>query len=344
MTKNSVIEAVEATKLALEANSDSKWIVGFSGGKDSSAMLKIIIAAAKKATPCPKNISVIYCDTGVENPVLDRYVKSLFSDLDSEFSDSGLPFETHLLKAPVADRFFVKVIGRGYPTPTNMFRWCTDRLRVNPVASFIKSSSADDAIVCLGLRKFESQQRDRTLEKHGNEAWQNKTGKGHSYRMFLPILELSIPDVWDVIFMKGQPQSLKPLILEKIYRGASGECPIVKSPMAAPCGSGRFGCWTCTVVRKDKSMIALIDDGHKDLEPYLKFRNWLAVIRDEPERRWKKRRNGVAGMGPLTLKTRKEILTKLDALAQQVGEELISPEERNVIQELWLLDRDTEEA
>ena len=127
MTKNSVIEAVEATKLALEANSDSKWIVGFSGGKDSSAMLKIIIAAAKKATPCPKNISVIYCDTGVENPVLDRYVKSLFSDLDSEFSDSGLPFETHLLKAPVADRFFVKVIGRGYPTPTNMFRWCTDR-------------------------------------------------------------------------------------------------------------------------------------------------------------------------------------------------------------------------
>jgi 3'-phosphoadenosine 5'-phosphosulfate sulfotransferase (PAPS reductase)/FAD synthetase len=29
--------------------------------------------------------------------------------------------------------------GRGYPSPSTQFRWCTDRLKIHPVSNFIKS-------------------------------------------------------------------------------------------------------------------------------------------------------------------------------------------------------------
>lgn len=342
MLLNPVLQAIEDAQSAFEQNPNSKWIIGFSGGKDSSAMLKILLAAAMKASTRPTEISIIYCDTGVENPVLDDYVKELFFRLEAEINASNLPFKTHFLRAPISERFFVKVIGRGYPTPTNIFRWCTDKLRVKPVTRFIEKSASQDAIVCLGVRKLESQQRDRTLERYGNEKWQLKGKQGYSYRMYLPILDFSVEDVWDIVFMQGKPYSLNANALEKIYRGAAGECPIIKEPNAAACGTGRFGCWTCTVVRKDKSMAALIEDGHISLLPYLEFRNWIAQVRNDPKRRWKKRRNGTDGMGPFTLVARKEILNRLDELSITVGKNLLLPEERQEIFKLWDLDRGIE--
>ncbi|MEA5470174.1 hypothetical protein VB714_14950, partial [Spirulina sp. 06S082] len=123
-----VIEAVYRTREALENNQDSHWIIGFSGGKDSTALLKVFSSALKSAKRHPEKIDVIFCDTGVENPILDSYVKGLFASLSDEFRSTNSPLRPKILKAPVADRFFVKVIGRGYPPPTNSFRWCTKNL------------------------------------------------------------------------------------------------------------------------------------------------------------------------------------------------------------------------
>jgi DNA sulfur modification protein DndC len=189
--------AVELTREALETNSDSHWIVGFSGGKDSTAILKLIHAAALKANPCPERIDVIYCDTGVENPILDRYVKALFLRLDEELQP---PFRLRVLHAPVTDRFFVKVVGRGYPPPTNSFRWCTSGLRIRPVSRFIRDAALGDAVVALGLRRSESRQRDRSISRAGGEEWQTQIEGGRRYRMFLPILTFDVADVWDAIF------------------------------------------------------------------------------------------------------------------------------------------------
>src|SRR5215475_12396395 len=83
--------SVLRTKEALEQNVEAHWIIGFSGGKDSTALLKIFCQAIKLAERVPCQIDVIYCDTGVENPVLDRYVKALFSALAKEFERQGLP-------------------------------------------------------------------------------------------------------------------------------------------------------------------------------------------------------------------------------------------------------------
>lgn len=333
-----VSNAIEATRIALEENTDANWLIGFSGGKDSTAMLCVIVAALKKCSVMPRSVELIYCDTGVENPVLDRYVKSLCDRLTKEFEHDGLPLQIQILSAPVEQRFFTKLIGRGYPSPTNSFRWCTKNLRINPVAKYIAEKARENAIVALGMRRDESEQRKRSIQKNGDERWQVQREAKSRYRVFLPVLEMTVSDVWDTIYFSDQPNSIDSHALERLYRDASGECPIIKSPQAPPCGSGRFGCWTCTVVRQDKSAKQLIAAGYEELIPFLQFRNWLTEIRNEPDLRWPVRRNGRASMGPFTLAARRMILATLENLERETETSVVGDAERAEIERLWALD------
>ncbi len=227
---------------------------------------------------------------------------------------------------------------RGYPPSTNSFRWCTTGLRIKPVSSFIAKHDPENTVVVLGLRKSESKQRDRSLALSDDLYWQKqREGKG-DYDLFLPIVELDIPSVWDSIFWLDRPKALDAVTLEQLYRGASGECPIIKSPQAPPCASGRFGCWTCTVVRNDKSARELIAAGYLELQPFLQFRDWLAEFRNDPAKRWKTRRNGGAGLGPFTIAARQEILKKVDDLEDRTGAMIVDAEERGTIAALWTID------
>jgi DNA sulfur modification protein DndC len=109
-----ILRAIEITTEAIRARSHAHWIIAFSGGKDSSAALKVFLAAYRRAATKISKVTIIYCDTGVENPVLDSYVKKFLQTVDDEFLQAGHPFKTKLLKAPIQDRFFVRIIGRGY--------------------------------------------------------------------------------------------------------------------------------------------------------------------------------------------------------------------------------------
>lgn len=85
--------------------------------------------------------------------------------------------------------------------------------------------------------------------------------------------------------------------LIELYSGAdSGECPFAgyssKEDQQQSCGQSRFGCWICTVVQEDKSLNGFIRSGHRELIPLAEFRKWLMSIRDVPEYREKKRRDG----------------------------------------------------
>jgi DNA sulfur modification protein DndC len=333
-----ILRAIDITTDAIKARASAQWILAFSGGKDSSAALKIFIASYKRAKVALPSVTVIYCDTGVENPILDAYVKALLISLNADFRQLGLAFKTQLLRAPIQDRFFVRIIGRGYPPPTNSFRWCTKGLRINPVSAFIEKQDPDNTVLVLGLRKAESGQRDRSLAQSPNLYWQKQREGRGNYDLFLPIVELDIPQVWDSIFCLSAPTSLNPRDLERLYRGASGECPVIKSPQAPPCASGRFGCWTCTVVRKDKSAKELIRAGHIQLRPFLAFRDWLAEFRNDPANRWHSRRSGVFGPGPFTMKARQIILRKVDELEDRTNSVVVDSEERGVIASLWTMD------
>lgn len=337
MLEDRVSTAINLTVDALQSRHTAHWIVAFSGGKDSTAALKVLLAAHERASPAPKKITLIYCDTGVENPVLDTYVKKLLDQIQSEFSTDGI-LDIKCLKAPPEDRFFVRLIGRGYPPPTNSFRWCTTGLRIRPVSKFISSNDPENTVVVLGLRSSESQQRDRSMKRSGDRYWQKQREGRGDYDLFLPIVDLDIAEVWDAVFALSRPRSISPRQLETLYRDASGECPVIKAPQAAPCASGRFGCWTCTVVRKDKSAKELINSGYTELQPFFLFRNWLTEIRNEPEKRWPARRNGSPGMGPFTIEARKEILKRVDQLEIDTGATILDSDERGLIARLWELD------
>lgn len=330
--------AVQSTKLALEENPNAHWVVGFSGGKDSTAVLKILFAALSRTSKRPNLIDIIYCDTGVENPVLDDYVKTLFSRIESECADLGFPLSPKVLKAPINNRFFVKLIGRGYPPPNNNFRWCTKNLRIRPVSEFIRYAAKDHAIVCLGMRKDESEQRSRSVTRYGCGAWQRQHEAGRAYDLFLPILDFGVPQVWETLFELPIPRSIDAHELAELYRGASGECPIIKSPDAPPCGAGRLGCWTCTVVRQDRSARKMIEAGYSSLSPFLDFRDWLSNIRNDADRRWSIRRNGTKGKGPFTLAARYEIFQALRRLEQKTGKKVLEQKEVQRIVELWECD------
>ena len=336
--RDAVLHAIDMCVEALERRTDAHWVIAFSGGKDSSAVLKVFLSAYRRAKVRPSAATLIYCDTGVENPILDRYVKELLTKLRAEFEAAALPISVRILKAPVQDRFFVRLIGRGYPPPTNSFRWCTTGLRIRPVSQFIRSQRPENTVLVLGLRRSESRQRDRSLQRSADLYWQKQREGVGEYDLFLPIVEMGVPEVWDAVFGLSQPDCLRPKPLENLYRDASGECPVIKAPEAPPCAAGRFGCWTCTVVRKDRSGAELIKSGYLELIPYFEFRKWLTEIRNDPARRWPTRRSGQEGMGPLNLEARREILQRVNDLEFSTSSEILDAEERGLIASLWRID------
>ena len=313
---------------------DNPWFLGYSGGKDSSAMLKLTIIALSELSNRHKLIKVVYCDTGVENPIITNYVYDTFKKLSAECNQNNLPFNFKIAEPKLDDRFFVKVIGRGYPTPTNIFRWCTDKLQIDPVKQIIDNSP--NPTVLLGIRKGESKQRDRTMKKHSTSSdyYFNQSGSS-SKKIFSPIVHHNIKDVWATLKFNNFPKSIDSDKLGELYKDAGSECPVYRELPGKSCGSSRFGCWTCTVVRKDKSISKMIKNGYSRVEELHNFRNWISVFRDNTKYRCDTRRNGQVGLGPLTLEGRRIILDQLLETEKKSEMNLISDIEIRRIKELW---------
>jgi|ERR1700683_1669217 len=322
---------------------DEPWLLGFSGGKDSSAVLKLVYEAVRRTSNAKRLVNVVYCDTGVEIPVVREHVRRTFRRLRLEAKADGIPLRITIAQPNIQDRYFVKVIGRGYPPPTNKFRWCTDRLRINPIRRVLKAQHAKSATVIVGTRGGESAERDRVLARYRNENAQFyfRQHGAPNIRLFAPIVDFGTRDVWSILLSVTKPTAVDGNQVLSIYKDAGAECPVVRDTHGTPCGNGRFGCWTCTVVRQDKAVTNLVAQGYSEMEPLLEFRNWLAAFRDQPSARCRVRRNGVMGSGPLTLRARRETLERLRYAERRSGQQLISKAEITMIRLLWKRDRNS---
>jgi DNA sulfur modification protein DndC len=315
------------------------WSLAFSGGKDSSALLKLVYLALQDVGRKFKPVTVVYCDTGVEIPIIRSFVIQTLNSLQAEAEDNDMPIQTKIVTPNIEDRFFPKVIGRGYAPPSFKFRWCTDVLRIKPIKSFI-STIDGQSIVLLGTRKGESVERDRVLAKHKTDGkYYFKQSNNKNAIIFSPIIEYGVNDVWSVLQKVTRPFSIDTEKLQMLYSvlTPSNSKELTESSLFKT--NGRFGCWTCTVIRCDRAVENLIRDGQGSLKPLLEFRNWLAVIRDNPSYRLKNRRNGDTGLGPFTIEARKEILNRLLMTQNQTRWKLISPKELEYITNQWALDR-----
>lgn len=290
--RETVGKLVQQTK-ELYLSDNIPWVIGYSGGKDSTAILQIVwqalqeLASEKKAH---KKVHVISTDTLVENPIVALWVTRSLKQMEAAVKEQGIPLEAHRLTPAVNDRFWVNLIGRGYPAPRYKFRWCTDRLKISPSNNFIKSvvQNNGEAILVLGTRKAESSTRSATMEIYENRADNTRRAAGLSVNkeldrvwVYTPIAEWSNDDVWQYLMQVKNPWGFKNQELLTMYQGATedGECPLVVDKSTPSCGDSRFGCYVCTMVGEDKSMAAMIqNDSEKDwMLPLLNLRSEIDV-------------------------------------------------------------------
>ena len=307
--KSSKIEAIIdeiIDQYAYADTSERPWIIGFSGGKDSTVLLTLVWIALQRIReeqplpyPLKKPIYVVCNDTMVENPIIASYVDDVLAQVDKEARAQNLPIFVKKTTPKLEESFWVNVLGKGYPVPNNKFRWCTDKMKIKPTSHFLTEQIDEkgEAIILLGTRYEESNNREKSMRKHeiSNSRLSRHATEPNAF-VFAPLKKLLLEEVWYIINAIKSPWGADNSVLFKIYADASAddyECPtVVTNESHKSCGQSRFGCWTCTVVKEDKSMSGLIENGQEWLKPLLEYRNQLVAERNISDNRMATRRNG----------------------------------------------------
>ncbi|AGA91423.1 putative sulfurtransferase DndC [Thioflavicoccus mobilis 8321] len=280
------VEQLENEIRELYQSDNAPWIVGYSGGKDSTATLQLIwnaIAQLSASRRC-KPIYVITTDTLVENPIVSAWVNKSLQVMREASREQGMPIDARMLTPKLRDRFWVNLIGRGYPAPRPKFRWCTERLKIKPSNEFISNvvDKNGEAVLCLGARRTESVARARVFDNTRRFRMRDRFSPSETLpgcMIYTPVETWTNDDIWIFLNIRSNPWGLNNKELMGLYAGASpdGECPLVVDDSTPSCGDSRFGCWVCTLVEKDKSMTAMIqNDSDKEwMRPLLDLRNEL---------------------------------------------------------------------
>lgn len=369
------------------------WVIGYSGGKDSSAVMSLVYMAllGLEKEQRHKPVFVVSSDTLVETPVVVNHIKDSLDAIQKGAKRDDLPISCHKVVPESDQTFWSSLLGKGYPAPTRSFRWCTERMKIDPVSDFIKSkvSQFDEVIVVLGSRSQESASRAQVIAKHKIDGSRlaRHTTLANAF-IYTPIDTWAVDDVWKILRLCRletketplgtrniwkddydleweNPWGGKNLVLWNLYKDSSGqgECPMVIDETTPSCGNSRFGCWTCTVVTKDRAMESLIQNGEEWMAPLLEFRNKLAMTTDpanKEEYRNHKRRTGKVSYqyakegediaterkhvpGPYWLKYRRQWLRELLELDKKFKAEgreieLITVPELHAIRQEWIHD------
>ena len=361
-----VIEGMMTTIRNLYLADEIPWVIGYSGGKDSTATLQLVWLSIEglPASLRRKPIHVINTDTLVESPVISKWVQNSFEIMNEKSKEEKLPFVTHRLIPEYNNTFWVNLIGRGYPFPRMKYRWCTDRLKIQPVNKFIKDKISEhgEIILVIGTRKAESARRARTMANYEKKRVRELLSPNPTLAnelVFSPLEDWTDDDVWAFLMQYRNPWGLSNMDLLTMYRGATAdnECPLMVDKNLPTCGKSRFGCWVCTMVEKDKSMEAMVanDDEKAWMAPLLEFRNKFGNEEGDRDRRSYRRMNGsLQGSyhqlfhGPYKKEVREEWLEELLEIQNFIHEnapeeyrdyELITIQELREIRRIWVFDK-----
>ena len=250
ITRDSVNGLMETVRNLYLAD-DIPWVIGYSGGKDSTATVQLVWLALREL---PKNqlhkaVHVINTDTLVESPVIAQWVRKSLKIMSRAAGEEGLPFVTHRLTPATNNTFWVNFLGRGYPFPRKKLRWCTDRLKIQPVNNFVKSKIAEygEIVMVLGTRKAESQRRARTMAYYEKKRVRELLSPNPTMAnelVFSPLEDWTDDDVWVFLMQYKNPWGYSNQELMTLYRGATAdnECPLMVDKDLPSCGKSRFGC------------------------------------------------------------------------------------------------------
>ena len=147
------------------------WIIGYSGGKDSTTVVHLVYEMLKRLHPEERNkeVHIVSSDTLVENPLIKKYLDEMLNLLQKSAERDHLPIVVKKVTPDPNNSFWANVIGKGFPTPrvNGTFRWCTDRLKIAPSGKYIENiiqEQKTEVVVLLGVRKAESAARKKRIE------------------------------------------------------------------------------------------------------------------------------------------------------------------------------------
>lgn len=305
-TNVKINDVIEEMKVVYK-NDNRPWIIGYSGGKDSTVVVQLAFTMLESLAPeeRTKPIYIVSSDTLIENPIVLGYLKDASNLINIGAKTKKLPLYAEMVHPDYDNSYWTNIIGKGLPTPTSIrFRWCTERLKIKPSNTFIENKVKEngEVIVLLGVRKAESIARKTRIENRQIDGYLlTPHGSLQNTYVYNPIVDFTTDDVWKTLLSNNgrNPWGGDNNELFALYAGSdAGECPFTitkneKGEVDSPsCGNSRFGCWICTVVNEDKSLTGFIKNGEDWLQPLLDFREWLLSIRDKHEYRQQYRRDG----------------------------------------------------
>lgn len=282
LSKRTIFEAAEKY--------DLPWVLGFSGGKDSTTTLSLLINAINEGANI-KMLYVVYADTLLEQPVLHRETISALESLKA--TTNVIPV---VLRPTENEDYVTMVLEKGYPVPSWYFRWCIDRLKIRPVKRFMNSLGS--AVKVLGVRSDESKSRQRTTLVNGRRP-AVIDGKNPTVR---PIITWNEADV--VQYLKehrrwdgGSFDYLIDLYGYQINDACTPNTFCLAKESTTAYTSVRFGCWLCTVVQRNKMPVSpLLESAREKLRQISDDMANREFVNGKPRKLNKKGRSEVAGV------------------------------------------------
>lgn len=364
---------VEMRDLYLRDN--KPWILMSSQGKDSTTVTSLVWEMLSELPEEQrfKPVHLVTGDTLVEVPAMRTYVNRSLEAMRTAARAQRLPIEIHTAKPAMKNRFFRQCLGKGNPPPNerSRFRWCTDKLKIQPseylvdqvIQQHLDLFAGYDCLMLLGVRLQESTKRAGTMNRYSLDEKFARHAKYPNVLIYRPVMDFSSDDIWNYLLHKNiLGWGIDANELYELYRDSAGECPLTlpDGRQSKTCGGSRFGCWTCCYAgMEDKMLINQIDNGDDSLVPLLFWKQSLYQMRNDiryrlPLRRQKKAKvksyespllelDGVEVVqsdaeydaGSLTLYARRLLLESLLKAQQESGYVLIEPEEVQAILKDW---------
>lgn len=220
------------------------YTIGFSGGKDSHALLICFLLWKQIRNITTDNFTVVFSDTMLEVESLYLVVENIEKYCKNIIFERRKPEHTYW--------YYQFVVG--YPVPTHFNRWCTKSLKVDPMNS-------KGAIPITGRHLGESKDRDNRLQSSCSSG---ECGIDKIKKSYDPIINFRNCDVWDLIFFADGTV---------LYDGVFNLLRNTYNQSEDKSGSLRMGCIMCPVI----SVSSL--SSNISSKPFLGIRDTLEKLR-----------------------------------------------------------------
>jgi DNA sulfur modification protein DndC len=346
-------DAIGLTRQSLVAYAERyrHWALAFSGGKDSTELVRRTISLIEaRQIPRPASLIVLYSDTRQEIPPLQIGAMQVLDEVRRR------GFHAQVVLPKLDDRYFVYMLGRGVPPPNNnTLRWCTPQLKVEPMVNALRGLRervGEKLLMLTGVRVGESAVRDQRIAlscgRNGAECgqgWFQETMPGAVADTLAPLLHWRVCHVWDDLLFHAPADGWPTALLAQVYGGDEAE------EMNA-----RTGCIGCPLAEKDLALDHVIGlPAWSYLAPLKRLKplyRELRLFKHRKQKRCERNKDWTLSKnpnrkGPLTLAAREwalgivlDIQAEINAAADRLDRpriDLINAEEEARIRELIAL-------